>query len=141
MKNSDKNTLYKFLCMSMPYSPVIRVHDEENGDFDAYYEEISTGGILEVNPVDVDKKYNVYIFYKITDCKPYLRPMSSMNKEEEEELRLLKNALVNCDESNDEKFYGFINEIHKIYYSHHIDMYGLIEKGLAIESPEGMYDN
>jgi hypothetical protein len=66
--------------------------------------------------------------------KPYLRPMSSMTEEEKFE-------------------YGFITErwMYDATYSisdsvdwlnaNHFDYRGLVEKGLALVAPEGMYKN
>ena len=90
--------------------------------------------------------------------KPYLRPMSSMTEEEREELiGLLKggyldedtgiiswyfchrdgtDAVTNAfffDTEHISKFIEFLN-------THHFDYRGLIEKGLALEAPEGMYN-
>jgi len=58
--------------------------------------------------------------------KPYLRPMSSMTEEERQEY-----GLVLCDELSTNQ-YDWLN-------SHHFDYRGLIEKGLALEAPDGMY--
>ena len=67
----------------------------------------------------------------IETIKPYLRPMSSMTEEEE-------------------KIYNSFNRptghrkvwVNRIDYliSHHFDYRGLIEKGLALEAPEDMYN-
>lgn len=58
--------------------------------------------------------------------KPYLRSMSSMTEEEKEELRTLKWTKL------EHYTVDWLNE-------HHFDYRGLIEKGLALEAPEGMY--
>jgi len=61
-------------------------------------------------------------------CKPYLRTISSMTKEEKDELfQLMGNG-------NDVQRMEF-------YHSHHLDCYGMIGKGLALEAKEGMYKN
>lgn len=62
----------------------------------------------------------------IPGCKPYLRPMSSMTEEEEIEYESIK---------------GWRNEWELVDWlnAHHFDYRGLIEKGLAIEAPKGMY--
>ena len=75
-----------------------------------------------------------------TDCKPYLRPMSSMTKEEKKELKefhfyYTDDHIVN-DEDNDLKPI-IVDEIHcsciiDWLNAHHFDYRGLIEKGLAI---------
>ena len=74
-------------------------------------------------------KQNEYI-------KPYLRLMSSMTKEEKKEFCKIEGRLnfpckhIKLIFSVDE--FDWLN-------SHHFDYRGLIEKGLAIEAPEGMY--
>lgn len=74
--------------------------------------------------------------------KPYLRPMSSMTEEEMSELSNLNSGLV--FRKNIIK-----NIILDVYYktdaidwlnAHHFDYRGLIEKGLALQAPEGMYN-
>ena len=70
------------------------------------------------------------------EWKPYLRPMSSMTEEEVEKY----NELCGCNapfpgiiEESVAEFLDWLN-------SHHFDYRGLIEKGLALEAPEGMYN-
>ena len=83
---------------------------------------------------------------------PYLRPLSSMNEDEKEELKQYLDAKeLDCNG------FGYIeggtleNYVSNIPYSicsyvidwlnaHHFDYRGLIEKGLALEAPKGMYD-
>ena len=74
--------------------------------------------------------------YCVEGIKPYLRPMSSMTEEEGKEFGLLQTDfytdgfLYPIAASN---LIDWLNE-------HHFDYRGLIEKGLAIETPEGMYN-
>lgn len=82
------------------------------------------------------------------NIKPYLRPLSSMTVEEKEELKQ--------EHIKDEKLYAeCLTRAAKgdrsmrgkviIHYAmdwcnkNHFDYRGLIEKGLALEAPEGMY--
>ena len=58
------------------------------------------------------------------ECKPYLRPMSSMTEEEEKEYHDARS-----DYYDDLGTYDWLN-------AHHFDYRGLIEKGLALEAPE-----
>ena len=66
------------------------------------------------------------VAFEIDDFKMYLRPMTSMTKEEfdfvDTEFQNLK-----------------VHEKMDWFYEHHFDVRGLIEKGLALEAPEGMY--
>ena len=64
--------------------------------------------------------------------KLLLRPMSSMTEEEAEELKQV--ALV-----DNEGVPGDIPAYIDWLNSHHFDYRGLIEKGLALQAPEGMY--
>ena len=70
----------------------------------------------------------------VDNIKPYLRPMSSMTEEEKEEY------IKERDKDKSANMY------HATYHSidwlnkHHFDYRMLIEKGLAIEAPEGMYN-
>lgn len=61
--------------------------------------------------------------------KPYLRPMSSMTEEEWKEY----NQVIG-------KSFSFTDEVDWLN-AHHFDYRGLIDKGLALEAPEGMYEN
>lgn len=71
--------------------------------------------------------------YNYFDCLPYLRPMSSMNKEEQKEF--VKFHCINICPivmtekltiSNEAEMFDWLNV-------HHFDYRGLIEKGLAIK--------
>jgi len=59
---------------------------------------------------------------KLVDIKPYLRPMSSMTEEEEDELCELF-TLSDCSAID------WLN-------AHHFDYRGLIQKGLALSTEE-----
>ena len=65
------------------------------------------------------------------EIKPYLRPMSSMTEEERKYYNQLS-LLVADGESDAYEETDWLN-------AHHFDYRGLIEKGLALEAPEGMY--
>ena len=68
--------------------------------------------------------------------KPYLRPISSMTVKEKNEF---EEILEGYDESNN-PFDGFLFGSDTDWLNrHYFDYRGLIEKGLALEAPEGMY--
>ena len=64
---------------------------------------------------------------KVPEVKPYLRSMSSMTVLERQEY-----GLVLCGELSINQ-YDWLN-------AHHFDYRGAIEKGVALEAPEGMYN-
>lgn len=84
----------------------------------------------------------------VEEVKPYLRPMSSMTEEEKKEVSILLNyefyidddyALVAEDERHRVRL-DLIQAYTDWLNAHHFDYRGLIEKGLALEAKEGMYD-
>lgn len=74
----------------------------------------------------------------ISLVKPYLRPMSSMTEEEELDFILKCDSVLRMTEKNHTCILS-IDEIDWLL-AHHFDYRGLIEKGLALEAPEGMYE-
>jgi hypothetical protein len=79
--------------------------------------------------------------FRFGEVLPYLRQMSSMT--EEEKVQLSQYACIGEDLNGE-----FIDEVQRkdcaAYIDwlnkHHFDYRGLIEKGLALEAPEGMYN-
>ena len=85
-------------------------------------------GISEDGLVTLDVPSDFPVFDIVKDgLVPYLRPMSNMTDEEKREHYRLK-------EHSDWQAQNYLNSIH-------VDYRGLIWKGLALESPEGMYKN
>ena len=120
--------LMKDLCARLPYGVMCHAN-EINLD----------GELLFINKVYKtvalynDKAIGKFDTCPIADIKLYLRPMSSMTEEEKREYIILDD-LVTVDGvlvSSCETF-DWLN-------THHFDYRGLIEKGLALEAPEGMY--
>lgn len=141
MNIEEKNLLLKDLCARFIYGVIVRVYDNEHGDFDSYVDNISNS-CIETHPVEeLTTDFNPYVFYKLQEIKPYLRPISSMTEEEKKEF----NSLINGVEERCINAYGkggytlaFI-EVNDWLNKHHFDYRGLIEKGLAIEAPDSMY--
>ncbi len=86
--------------------------------------------------------------YKIEAFKPYLRPLSSMTMEELKELRDIFNGDINFYEwgldivNSDFKRFSYLELLAVFDWlnKHHFDYRNLIEKGLAIVAPKGMYN-
>ena len=112
MKKEEKELLLKDLCGRLPYW--VRVKHKR------------AISVLSVNIL-------FYIIAGGTIPRPYLRPMSSMTEEEKQAVHLFVNnhQYGNCSRSG--AISDYLNSIH-------VDYRGLIEKGLALEAPEGMYN-
>lgn len=97
---------------------------------------------------DSDGDYDDFDHYSLKDFKPYFRPMSSMTKEELKELRDIFNCGLDFNEWGfdilDSDYHSFsyleICTIIDWLNAHHFDYRGLIEKGLALVAPDGIYN-
>ena len=79
----------------------------------------------------------------VEEVRPYLRPMSSMTEEENEELKYVIELGLQALEG--EEGHNIVSAAPAafevdFYNKHHLDYRGLIEKGLALEATEGMYE-
>lgn len=110
MTQEEKQLLLRDLCARLPYGVKVKYFDME-------YPYGSEPVIL-----------TPYLLYNrwenIHDVKPYLRSMSSMTEEEENEYI---NTFIAMWDAVD-----WLNE-------HHFDYHSLIDKGLALEAPADMY--
>lgn len=85
------------------------------------------------------KDYQVYL----SEVKPYLRPLSSMTKEEK---KIQKEYIYHFSGNNLPHYEGdfvFEDEVHEYIdwlNAHHFDYRGLIEKGLALEATSETYN-
>ena len=126
MTQEDKNLLLKELCARLPYGVSVKWKTARNP---------ATVKSVDGEKLIVYREYSDFIHTwdcHIEDIKVYLRPMSSMTEEEEKEEWELWDIVTKTR-----------NDLHYLYtdflLSHHLDYRGLIEKGLALEAPEGMY--
>ena len=116
MTQEEKQLLLKDLCARLMYGVKCACSNNFNGEFDI----ISP---LSTSHIDM-------IIGGIHPVKPYLRPMSSMTEEEREEYQ----AFFNYDGVEyPEEYIDWLN-------AHHFDYRGLIEKGLALEATEEVYE-
>lgn len=134
MTLEDKELLLKDLCARLPYGVKCKIA--------LYKTAFNVLGIVE-DKVKLDSP--VYDegddWWEVTEVKPYLRPMSSMTEEEKMEYNdIVKNTIdfYNCPKSEEICF--LVTPIDWLN-AHQFDYRGLIEKGLALEAPEGMYEN
>ena len=112
MTQENKELLLKDLCARLPYGVKINIKSD-------YTREMED---TKLTPYHLDGLgYNV----EYRNLRPYLRPKSSMTEEEYQEFGydILRYTPREFDWLN----------------AHHFDYRGLIEKGLALEAPDGMY--
>lgn len=143
MKQEEKQLLLKDLCSRLPYHTVV------HGEFP-----YSNGEKIVVDTKDEKLTISVIDWFEngIENIKPYLRPMSSMTEDEKIELTEMLDS-EDVDEAGVYFSEGGTLEDYQSQISwklcdiiitwlnaHHFDYRGLIEKGLALEAPEDMYD-
>lgn len=126
MSPIDRELLLKDLCARLPYG--VKVTFRHNG-FRWDWEQT----LHDITLCD-DGEYAIN-GWGIHGIKPYLRPMSSMTEEEQQVYYSL------CYQDQDDvwgkcAFAGIVDFCLK----KHLDFRGLIEKGLALKAPEGMYE-
>ena len=129
MTQEEKSLLLRDLCARLPYG--VKVCAGE--DLAMTLKQIDYKCFCESWENEDFKCHSRWMF-------PYLRPMSSMTEEEKEEYINIKQGECNgCvltgkgDPNTEFLLVDFFN-------SHYLDYRGLIEKDLALESPEGMYN-
>ena len=145
MSNEEKDLLLKDLSARLPYGVIVRHADyliDSDGNYvgQFWYKrgylynicrmDNMTTTIIESEGSDEEGYEHIC---DLERSLPYLRPMSSMTEEEKKEL-----VRISC-EGNIEHKYGIFYRNQDYLNSIHVDYRGLIEKGLAIEAPEGMY--
>ena len=123
MTQEHKQLLLKDLCARLPYGVIVQENDGVNEN---------DNKLLNIDMFDRCINYD----YIIDDIKPYLRPMSSMTEEERDEVKkyMKREQIVNM------AFYHATEKTYDWYNAHHFDYRGLIEKELALEAPEDMYN-
>ena len=143
MAQEDKQLLLKDLCARLPYDVVIHTKekdiklDRNHRDIGVlYYEHYSEEAKKNCNYDENDYSIIISGCYYGNDIKPYLRPLSNMTEEEKETYYEL--STINCDVDGELVVVPTICAL-EFFLSHHLDFNGLIDKGLALEAPEGMY--
>lgn len=162
MKIEDKGLLLKDLCARLLYGVKVFAKTHKGNKI---------GKVITITTKFIDYSNGDAILGELytddecfwLDCglfKPYLRPMSSMTKEEKKELLNLlfdkeakyfyidKEGLIDGKTSDLMKEglnYPAFCPINIVLYTdwlnaHHFDYHGLIKKGLALEAKDGMYN-
>ena len=145
-----KKLLLKDLSARLPYEVIVNIeYSKEHGS--SYRLRVCSEGDLKLNTdlLGLFIQEEIYL-------KPYLHPMSSITKEEREEIEILIfgewynggsckvdhegwiEILAEYDVCGIDP--GFCSDYTDWLLEHHFDIRGLIEKGLAKEAPAGMYE-
>ena len=135
MTQEEKQFLLADICTRLPYGVIYHCN---------------YGANIRLKEIDINRGYFNYTDnIEERECKPYLRPMSSMTEEERMEFIKL------FDKWHDDELFDYIEEgvefsiwkhkgISPVIFdwlnAHHFDYRGLISMGLALEAPEDMYD-
>ena len=167
MTQEDKDLVLKDMCSRVPYGLRlwIKMYERKPDYFIKSHNILSSVNYTTLSPrisiegalYDIEgPEYSCGEQY----IKPYLRPMSSMTEDEYNEFKGLIPFCKWCDDYDKWGHYGIevvsyeYDETDKPYYdfvdfqklldwlnAHHFDYRGLIPKGLALEAPEGIYNN
>jgi len=119
LTQEDKDLLIKDLCCRLPYE----VKCETNRGPLPIYTMAYDGSVLFKDGISQ---------FCMDNPKPYLRSMRNMTEDEENEYKSTCIHVIGL--LNMETFHTF-----DWFNKHHFDYRGLIEKGLALEAPKGMY--
>ena len=137
----ERQLLLQDLCARSLYGVVVEIRGS--------YED----GEKYIRESEFDHSMIGYVYDEDVSIKPYLRPMSSMTEEEKRELHGRYNVCLDeilntlilrehskgyWDEDTECSFVDYLWFIDWLN-AHHFDYRGLIEKGLALEAPDGMY--
>ena len=155
MTKEDKELLFKDISARMPYGVKIKVR---SNDVRTVRTIDAISGIVTFVESDPISPFGVHIEHPTTFrqvVKPYLRPMSSMTEKEFLYFMSVRGMNLKSHEIQEMMSENFshpngmaiVNTLGR--YSHNIDWLnenmfdyrGLIEKDLALEAPEGMYNN
>jgi hypothetical protein len=135
MTNEEKQLLLKDLCARLSYGTEISLVDGTSGMITSI--KIVPHGTFVTVYFNRDSVEDA----SLEDIKPYLRSLSSMTEEERGQyMDFIEWSYNDYDGTtttciDKERLHEYLNFI----YSHHLDDNNLIERGLVLEAPEGMY--
>lgn len=144
MTEQEKQLLVKALCGYLPYGMKVEVCIKDKN----------------IKSIDCVKYDTVGTYIRLLDeekfsVKPFFRTMSNMTEEELNECVCQSGIKdIECpnwqDIPKEKQFEARLNHAIAVFLTdsnnvdwlnaHHFDYRGLIEKGLALEAPEGMYN-
>lgn len=141
MTKEEKQLLLADLCARLPYG--VKCNIEGLPEPKELYSIAEEDGIFWNNG-----------YYSTEEVKPYLRPMSSMTKEEKKEFSIfigktetyVQQVCLDADSMINPViggykcvYWGLFDKCIDWLLAHHFDFRDLISKGLALEAPDDMY--
>lgn len=135
MTQEEKQLILIDICARLPHDVEAQVINNIEGESKPFV----VNKPITFDDIDAFVKNDVVI-----DIKPYLRQMSSMTKEELKEFSytILQQPDLDAVRNWQNLSIDDLEELTKVLdwlNTHNFDYRGLIEKGLALEAPEGMY--
>ena len=148
-RQEKKELLLNVLKDGLPYGLQLQITDIDNFTFNGELLVLSKNWcrLNIADPVKRAQVKNQTIPLNYIYIKPCLRPMSSMTEAERFEVE----QIIGCDTEVRDDFLSLLSpSIKRLSYAellavfewlnaNHFDYRGLIEKGLALEAPEGLY--
>ena len=140
MSQEEKSISLQDLCARLPYgvkcNALLKQIDGSSKSIFGTFKWYNGWATVGNNLVDIET------------VRPYLRPMSSMTRKELYEVQEIlgkgveiHDVFISIVDSSINTFsYLELQAVFNWLNSRHFDYCGLIEKGLALEAPEGMYN-
>ena len=133
MTKEDKKLLINDICNRLPYKVKVGFDSDCGMIGEVMDYEVSTK-TLYVRQITPNNDCTTSCFFPIHYFRPYLRRMSSMTAKEKKVLYEKHTEAIESEYT----IAGFI--VLDYLNSIHVDYRNLIQKGLALEAPEGMYN-
>lgn len=135
MTREEIQLLLKDISARLPYLVKVSATDNDGSLENVWDIHLYNTFTEDVNIIHSTE--NVSRLVDISEIRPYLRPMSSMTEEESEKFEEFLQLQAEYTTGADIRFkYDMCDWLN----SKHFDYRGLIEKGLALEAPEEMYN-
>lgn len=136
MTKKDKELLFKDLSARLPYGVKVEIkYYDDAWELLAIYTNGTTYASRDVG-------YPIETYFE--DCKPYLFPLSSMTKDQREELYKIGwyldgDKIYSCFRNYDDENYKTHTDCFELInwcYENHFDINGLIPRGLAEDATD-----
>lgn len=124
--------LLKDLCSRLPYRVKCDIGDNKSYTLNSISDDYDDGTLLRFK----EQKNGLNVEVYLSECKPYLFPLSSMTEDQCYELSSIRSSFQDCWKYIKTPIPLSICNFEQIdfFNKNHLDYNGLIEKGLAIDA-------